>query len=503
MRHLDAHTPDQGPASRSQCRRITLLWYLNPGWCPSWGGQLRAYPQSRHAPRFGTDVEPLLDRVLVFRSDLVEHEVLPSAASRCAVTVWLYGDGAPGVPHLPRLAPAPRPPPCAQDEDRILLSIVSYRDPGLGRTIAAALAAAAAPQRLAIGAYVQASLPQDERCVPDAALAETARSFGAALRLRVEPADEAAGPAVARARARSLWRQEPYVLQVDAHTRFAPGWDRVLLAQLRACDSPRAVLTAYPTDFERGSPASDPALEVRRRGAAPPPSSLRGRPTVASTPLMPQFPRDAGATLLLPDRFDDDGMLRWRGKRLRTCAKPLRSPGWAAGFHFGPSAAFLHVRCRCRPPPVATAARADAGHRRRRAQLPYVESLRWLFFGEEALAAACLWTRGWDLFAPSEPVLAHAWSRAERPSCWEQVRRSHPFRCHTDAGARGQVSDAAKAEARHARERVRAVLAGEGDPESEVALGDERPLPDLERFLQVSFRDCAVLRSGPDPEEVL
>lgn len=65
---------------------------------------------------------------------------------------------------------------------------------------------------------------------------------------------------------------------------------------------------------------------------------------------------------------------------------------------------------------------------RRYTQLPYVESLRWLFFGEEALATACLWTRGWDFFAPSEPVLVHAWSRQGRPTCWELVRsqRRHP-----------------------------------------------------------------------------
>lgn len=282
--------PERGGAARSQCRRITLLWYLNPGWLPEWGGQLRAYPQSRHAPRCGMDVEPLLDRVLVFRSDLVEHEVLPTSASRCAVTVWLYGSGAPGVPQLPQQAPVPRPLPTAPEQDRIFVSIASYRDPGLGRSVAAALAAAADPQRVVIGAYVQASLPRDERCVPDVAVAETAREVGATLRLRVEPAHEAAGPVVARARARSLLRDEPFVLQVDAHTRFAPGWDRLLLAQLRACSSPRAVLTAYPTDFERDSPTSDPVLEVRRPVG-------KGAQAASSQPSFAPLPRSFPETL--------------------------------------------------------------------------------------------------------------------------------------------------------------------------------------------------------------
>ena len=37
---------------------------------------------------------PGVDRLVVFLSDRVEHEVLPAHAERWAVTAWYYGPGA-------------------------------------------------------------------------------------------------------------------------------------------------------------------------------------------------------------------------------------------------------------------------------------------------------------------------------------------------------------------------------------------------------------------------
>lgn len=74
-RHLDAFPGDDN-------RRITAIVYLNPGWAPADGGLLRIHGDP---PR---DVEPVLDRFVVFRSSLVEHEVLASNAPRWALTAW-------------------------------------------------------------------------------------------------------------------------------------------------------------------------------------------------------------------------------------------------------------------------------------------------------------------------------------------------------------------------------------------------------------------------------
>jgi SM-20-related protein len=80
QRHRDAFTG--GPSSR----RLTAICYLNPHWRPEHGGVLRL-----HLPSGPVDVEPRLDRLVVFRSELVEHEVLPARAPRFAATAWYYG----------------------------------------------------------------------------------------------------------------------------------------------------------------------------------------------------------------------------------------------------------------------------------------------------------------------------------------------------------------------------------------------------------------------------
>lgn len=74
-RHLDAF-PGQDN------RRVTAIVYLNAGWGPAQGGQLRLHL----APP--VELEPTMDRLVVFRSELVEHEVLLAQADRWALTAW-------------------------------------------------------------------------------------------------------------------------------------------------------------------------------------------------------------------------------------------------------------------------------------------------------------------------------------------------------------------------------------------------------------------------------
>jgi SM-20-related protein len=82
-RHRDAFA---GRASR----RVSAIWYANPDWHPAHGGQLRLYPDGGESH----SLEPILDRLVVFLSEKVEHEVLPAWAERYAVTAWYYGRDA-------------------------------------------------------------------------------------------------------------------------------------------------------------------------------------------------------------------------------------------------------------------------------------------------------------------------------------------------------------------------------------------------------------------------
>jgi SM-20-related protein len=80
-RHRDVFREAVGPQ-----RRVTAILYLNPDWTELAGGMLRL-----HLPSGPLDVAPLLDRLVVFRSEIVEHEVLPTHAPRWAVTAWYPG----------------------------------------------------------------------------------------------------------------------------------------------------------------------------------------------------------------------------------------------------------------------------------------------------------------------------------------------------------------------------------------------------------------------------
>lgn len=75
QRHKDAFVGDDN-------RRMTAIVYLNRDWRPEHGGQLRVHGNGQ------VDLWPLLDRLVVFTSARVEHEVLPSHAERWAMTAW-------------------------------------------------------------------------------------------------------------------------------------------------------------------------------------------------------------------------------------------------------------------------------------------------------------------------------------------------------------------------------------------------------------------------------
>ncbi len=77
-RHRDAF-------ARESRRRATAIYYLND-WQPEDGGELRLFEPS--GPR---TIPPLLDRLVLFLSDRMEHEVLPTRVPRLAVTCWFLG----------------------------------------------------------------------------------------------------------------------------------------------------------------------------------------------------------------------------------------------------------------------------------------------------------------------------------------------------------------------------------------------------------------------------
>ena len=75
-RHLDQFKADDH-------RKLSAICYLNNDWKEDEGGQLRMYLSS--GPK---DVFPVAGRLVCFRSELIEHEVLPATRARLSLTGW-------------------------------------------------------------------------------------------------------------------------------------------------------------------------------------------------------------------------------------------------------------------------------------------------------------------------------------------------------------------------------------------------------------------------------
>ena len=70
-------------------RIVTIILYLNESWTEADGGQLRMYfPQEDGSERV-EDVLPVGGRLVVFLSEEIPHEVLPTRKERISITGWL------------------------------------------------------------------------------------------------------------------------------------------------------------------------------------------------------------------------------------------------------------------------------------------------------------------------------------------------------------------------------------------------------------------------------
>jgi SM-20-related protein len=76
-RHLDQFKKDDH-------RKLSVICYLNENWQAQEGGQLKIYLPDKHI-----DVLPMAGRLVCFRSDQLEHEVLPASRPRLSLTGWI------------------------------------------------------------------------------------------------------------------------------------------------------------------------------------------------------------------------------------------------------------------------------------------------------------------------------------------------------------------------------------------------------------------------------
>ena len=66
-------------------RMISVILYLNKDWKDGFGGELKIYPINEEPKT----IEPLENRLVMFKSDALPHEVLVSNFDRRSITGWM------------------------------------------------------------------------------------------------------------------------------------------------------------------------------------------------------------------------------------------------------------------------------------------------------------------------------------------------------------------------------------------------------------------------------
>lgn len=344
------------------------------------------------------------------------------------------------------------PTPSAVEEPpaSIFVSIICYRDPDCRWTIHNLFRTAQDPYRVVVGVVWQVKRGEDEDIMKPVGCqrGHVESWWGTQIRQICLPHTEATGPCKARHLAMALYGGETYVLQVDAHMRFVRGWDTLCVEQLCRAQAiaghPRVVLSTYPPGFSGEGPAA-------------------------------QINSDDLPTVLCADHFGPDGLLRIRGRGVRSKGSGVPHPSlfWAAGFSFSPATLFEEV--------------------------PYCPHLSHLFFGEEQYMMLRMWTRGWDVFAPFSVVCWHQWRRSKRGATYQEDRGDV-----TDIRHRSQLRVLHLMEAQHGSARERPVevmsqrvatmnlvdIGGEQDwAKGHVwGLGLVRSLEEYEQFSGVDFK---------------
>ena len=237
--------------------------------------------------------------------------------------------------------------PAEPSHPRIFVSIASYRDTECQWTVKDLFEKATHPDRVVVGICWQYIETEDADCFQVTTRPDQCRVIHVDAR-------QSKGVCWARSQVQSLWQGEEYFFQIDAHSRFEPGWDDISIEMLKACPSERSVLSSYPTSYV-------------------PPDQLGPRNVV----------------VIHPKEFDDNGLLSFTSRstaEAQAPAIPTPTHFVGGGLFFAPSAAIE--------------------------QVPYDPYI--YFTGEEITLAARLWTHGWDLFAPNRVTVFHEYS--ERPN---------------------------------------------------------------------------------------
>lgn len=240
----------------------------------------------------------------------------------------------------------------------IFLSVISYRDRELINTLKSAIKNAQQPDKIHFGIVFQDTTKErpDFSFLPNYSL------------ISMHPRD-ARGAGYARSKAMSLYNNEAYYMQVDSHTQFVKDWDRKCVSQLEKAQgltTNKAIISYYPTAYH-----------------------YQNHQIYFSTKPTDQFPAYPTRQFIKLRKSGE-----WGAERVEFVdpnrSLPELSQTVLAGFVFTYGSIVNDV--------------------------PYDPEIS--FFGEELCFAARAWTRGYDIYSPTDDLVYHFYGRGDHPKIW-------------------------------------------------------------------------------------
>lgn len=250
----------------------------------------------------------------------------------------------------------------------IFVSIASYRDPELPKTVKNLLLNAEFPELLKIVVYEQNNMddPNDKNNASVYGLYPA--KYVTVIR---ESYKNAKGPNYARAVIQKYYNGEKYYLQIDSHMRTVLHWDTKLIKMLKILPTP-AVLTQYPPEYSLETGEFDP-------------NTLRSGLYIQGFGHIDKFTRIQSD--IVEKRYKQFGFIKQH--------YPFVSRAWAACFSFSEGTIVK-----------------DA---------PYDIEYEHLFFGEELDITLKLYTQGYYLFSPHISIFYTTFNRTYRSTHWADI----------------------------------------------------------------------------------
>ena len=239
----------------------------------------------------------------------------------------------------------------------IFVSIASYSDVLLGHTINDAIKKSKYPNDLFFGVVEQSELGKRIKITPDH---KNVRYLG------VNP-HESRGACWARSVCMSMYNDEDWFFQIDAHMIFEQDWDERFVKAAEKCAeiSPKFIVSSYPNSYERENGIVTKHI-------------FRGT-----------------SVHIIADDFDP------KNSKLKFVASPVDTTDIIPGVHVGAGCLFTLGKFVY--------------------EIPYDPYM--YFNGEEQAIALRAYTHGWDMFHVPDMPIYHLYAKSkggERPRHWDK-----------------------------------------------------------------------------------